>query len=84
MVLGLKLQDESDERQARFKTYALVREFAGRFESLHGTSVCRELLGGVDLGTEAGRQEAAEKKLFTTLCPRFVRDAAEILNEMLG
>jgi C_GCAxxG_C_C family probable redox protein len=83
MVLGFKFQEETDERQARYKTYDLVKEFIGRFETNHGTIVCKELLGGVDLATEDGRRQAREEKLFTTLCPKFVQGAADILEKML-
>ena len=78
-----KYRGENDERQARYKTYELVREFVKRFEEHHGTVVCKELLGGVDLATETGRQEAVDQKIFTTICPRFIRDAAVILDELL-
>ncbi|NIT04190.1 hypothetical protein GTO10_04690 [Candidatus Saccharibacteria bacterium] len=83
MVLGFKFQGETDERQARYKTYDLVKEFIERFETNHGTIVCKELLGGVDLATEAGRRQALKRKLFTTVCPKFVQSAADILEKML-
>ena len=82
MVLGFRHRNESDERQARNKTYDLNREFIKRFQALHGTILCKELLGGVDLSAPEGRQEAADRKLFTTVCPTFVRDAALILETM--
>jgi C_GCAxxG_C_C family probable redox protein len=82
MILGLKVPDAKDEKEARTKAYDLVREFARRFEAIHGTSRCSDLLG-VDMGTEAGRKEAQERKLFKTLCPVFVHDAAVILADML-
>jgi C_GCAxxG_C_C family probable redox protein len=69
MVLGLSLGHQEDERQTRFRTYDLVREFVERFKSHHGTIYCKELLGGVDLRTKGGIQEAADKKLFTTVAP---------------
>ena len=84
MVLGFAVRDADDERQARFKTYDLVREFIRRFEARRGSIMCRELLGGVDLGTEAGRQEAVDRNLFTEVCPGFVEDAADILDDLLG
>jgi iron only hydrogenase large subunit-like protein len=83
MVLGFKFHKEADQRQARYRTYELAREFNERFKARHETISCRELLAGVDLGTPSGRQEAADKKLFSTLCPVFVRDAAEILEVLL-
>jgi C_GCAxxG_C_C family probable redox protein len=83
MVLGFKYRDETDESAARQKTYGLASEFVRRFEQRHGTTSCRELLGGVDLGREGGRQEAIDKGLFTTICPKVVLSAAEIIKEMM-
>ncbi len=79
MLLGFMVAEETEERQTRYRAYDLVREFVRQFEERHGTLVCKELLGGVDPSTEAGRQEAAERGLFQTVCPAFVRTAAEIL-----
>jgi hypothetical protein len=53
------------------------------FEAVHGTIVCRELLG-VDLGTTEGREKAVKDNLFQTRCPVMVRDAAQTLAEMIG
>lgn len=83
MVLGFKYRHETDGSTARHKTHAVTAKFARRFEQRHGTTVCRELLGGADLGTESGRQEAIDKGLFTTICQKLVQDAAEILKDML-
>jgi C_GCAxxG_C_C family probable redox protein len=83
MVLGLAVGENPDERQARFRTYELVAEFTRRFEARHGSIICKTLLGGVDLGTEAGRQEALERNLFREICPAFVRTAEEVLTEVL-
>lgn len=82
MILGLLVGEDEDERRARFRTYDLVGEFARRFEARRGTLVCKSLLDGVDLGTEAGRKEAVEKNLFREVCPGYVRDAGEILEEL--
>lgn len=81
MVLGFLVGKDEDERRARFKTYDLAAEFTRRFEARRGTILCKSLLGGVDLGTEAGRKTAQEKNLFREVCPGFVGDAAEILEE---
>jgi C_GCAxxG_C_C family probable redox protein len=83
MVLGFSIQDAGSEKEARFKAYDLVKEFVQRFEGLHGTIVCRELLG-VDPDTKEGRDQAVKNNLFRTLCPTMVRDAAQILSEIIG
>jgi len=82
MILGFLVGEDQDERRARFKAYELVGEFARRFEARRGTIICKTLLDGVDLGTDAGRKEALDKNLFREVCPGYVRDAGEILEEL--
>ena len=82
MILGFLVGEDEDERRARFKTDELVGEFTRRFEARRGSLVCKTLLGGVDLGTDAGRREATGRNLFQTICPGYVRDATEILDEI--
>ncbi len=83
MVAGFLAGEDPDERRARLRTYDLVREVARRFEARRGSTVCKTLLGGVDVSTEAGLREAQERRLFREVCPGFVRDAEEILGELL-
>jgi C_GCAxxG_C_C family probable redox protein len=81
MILGLKVQEASSEKETRYRVYDLVRELVRRFEEKRGTIICKDLLG-VDLGTPEGRDKAIKENLFRTLCPAFVRDAAQILSDM--
>lgn len=83
MALGLEYgcvdaQNTEDKEEA----YRLVREFADRFRARHGAIRCRDLLG-CDIGTPEGRKLAHESGLFANLCPQLVRDAAEIVGQML-
>jgi len=83
MVIGLKYgMTQAKDEAAREKTYKLVQEFATRFKARHHSMVCRELLG-YDLSKPEERKAALEKGLFTTLCPQFVRDAVEIVEQLL-
>ncbi len=82
MVLGLKYGGTSPDRQAKELAYERVRTFADRFKACHGSLACRDLLG-CDLSTAEGQEAARQNNLFATMCPKFVRDAAEILEEML-
>lgn len=83
MVIGLKYgRTKADDDEAKVKTYKLVKEFSGKFRARHGTIICRELLG-CDLSTPRGQQIAREKELFSTVCPRFVKSAVDILEEIL-
>jgi C_GCAxxG_C_C family probable redox protein len=83
MVLGLNYGATSaQDTQAKLRTHELVREFRKRFESRHRSIQCRELLG-CDLSTPEGLAQAKEKQLFTTVCPKYVAGAVEILEEMV-
>ncbi|MHB8157724.1 MAG: C-GCAxxG-C-C family protein, partial [Desulfocucumaceae bacterium] len=85
MVIGLRYGNISNwrgEDAAKDKTYATAMELISRFKSINGTVRCKELLG-CDLSTPEGRELSKERNLFTTLCPKFVRDAAEIVKELL-
>ena len=83
MVIGLKhTKTDPKDEQAKKIGHDLVREFIKRFEAGHGSIVCRQLLG-YDLSAAEGLQKAKDQGLFKTLCPKFVRAAAEILEEIL-
>lgn len=79
MVIGLKYGNvEVDDIEAKKKAYNLAREFVQLFESRNGSIMCSELLG-CDLGSPEGIRFAKSNNLFKTICPKYVRDAAEIL-----
>jgi C_GCAxxG_C_C family probable redox protein len=83
MVLGLKYgRTAVQDTRSHEETNRLVKEFVDRFKSLNGSIVCKELLG-CDLSTAGGLEIFAEKKLRDALCPKFVRDAAEIVEQLL-
>ena len=83
MVIGLKYgKTRAEDDDARDKTYELAGKFVAGFKERHGSIVCRELLG-CDLSNPEGLTIAQEKGLFDTLCPQFVRDATEILEDIL-
>jgi C_GCAxxG_C_C family probable redox protein len=83
MVIGLKYgRTRVDDDEAKVKTYKLVKEFSEKFKARNGTIICRELLG-CDIGTSEGQRIAKDEKLFSTVCPGFVQDAVEILEEIL-
>jgi C_GCAxxG_C_C family probable redox protein len=83
LVLGLKAGAELPNRdEAKEQAYGLVQEFSRRFRERHKSMDCSDLLG-FDISTEQGRANASERGLFETLCPKLVRSAAEIMEEML-
>jgi C_GCAxxG_C_C family probable redox protein len=80
MALGLERGNATLE--AKDETYNLAKAFLKQFEELHGTILCRELLG-YNLSNPDELQNAREKGLFTSACPVFVKDAAELVAEFL-
>lgn len=83
MVLGLRYGCvDAQNTEGKEEAYRLVRELADQFKARHGAILCRELLG-CDISTPEGRSLAKEKGLFANLCPQLVRDAAEIVEQML-
>lgn len=84
MAIGLKhgnLSNWKAEDSQKEKTYAVSAQFVQEFKKRHGSIRCRDLLG-LDISTPEGRQAAREGNLYLTLCPNFVRDAAEILEKL--
>jgi C_GCAxxG_C_C family probable redox protein len=83
MVLGLRYaQANCDKLDGRTDVYASLRDFVTCFEQRNHVVVCKELLG-CDIGTPEGAAKATREGVHRTICPRLVRDAAEILEEML-
>jgi C_GCAxxG_C_C family probable redox protein len=83
MVIGLKYgKVKADDNEAKEKTYAFVQEFSERFVERNKSLNCTELLGN-DLGTPEGHAKVKEQNLIVTVCERLVRDAVEILEEVL-
>jgi C_GCAxxG_C_C family probable redox protein len=83
MVIGLNhAKTRKDDDDGRERAYALAQELMDAFRERNGTLLCRELLG-VDVSTPEGIAAVREKDLFRTVCPKFVRDSAEILEEIL-
>jgi len=83
IVLGLRHGRALGEPKAKSDdTYARVQEFMRRFETRHGTCMCRDLLGGCDLNTEAGEREFKERGYREARCAVFIRDAVRLIEEL--
>ena len=74
---------DPEEKEAKDLTYALTQEFISRIVRKHGTISCTKLLG-CDLSTDEGLARAREQNLTRIVCPRYIRDAVEILEEVLA
>ena len=81
MVIGLK--HPRPDRASAGASSSLVRDFVRRFQATHGSINCRELLG-CDISTPQGHQAARDAGLFEKTCPPAIRDAAELLDDLLA
>jgi C_GCAxxG_C_C family probable redox protein len=83
MVIGLRHGNTiAKDKWPKERTYGRAREFVDRFQSRNGSIVCRQMLG-CDISTPEGMNLAEEKELFASICPKFVRDSAEIIEQIL-
>ena len=76
MVLGLKFAQDKD------RPYDKIIEFADTFCQRNKSTDCQALIG-CDIRTDEGMKKATEEGLFRSICSQLVKDAAEILEEML-
>ncbi|MGD9578511.1 MAG: C-GCAxxG-C-C family protein [Syntrophorhabdus sp.] len=84
MAIGLKHgKTKADDDEAKEKTYRLVKDFVDRFKAKHNSIVCRDMLN-CDMSTSEGLQDFKNRNLIETHCARFVKDAADILEEILA
>lgn len=83
MVIGLKHgRIKAEDVESKERTYEFVRKFVEKFRASNGSIVCKELLG-YNLNTEEGLRLAEEKKIFDSLCVQLVKNASEILENLL-
>jgi C_GCAxxG_C_C family probable redox protein len=85
MVLGMMLGTRgSHDRTTVEETYTKADEFMARFEAVHNTDNCLQLLQGHDLTTEEGRAAIKELDLRNKVCKACVQTSVEILEEMIA
>ena len=84
MVLGLAkgYSDPGNAEQKR-SHYHLIQEFARRFKEKNGSIICRELLSGAGAAPGNDPEARTEEYYKKRPCPQIVRQAADILDNML-
>jgi C_GCAxxG_C_C family probable redox protein len=83
MVIGMKYgMTDPAKQEAKEKSYEVVREFVRIFKLSYGATACRDLLG-CDISTPSGLADARERRIFETVCPKFVGTAVEILDNII-
>jgi hypothetical protein len=73
---GAKNTTDSSSKE---KTYERTEKFMNAFEGRNNSTVCRELLG-FEIGSNSN---GGQNSIISERCPKFVIDAAEILDELL-
>ena len=82
MVIGLKYgTTDATDKEGKTNTYELVEKAIGMFESRTGFVNCRDLLG-FDPGTAEGKESAKKAGSFD-ICPKLVKEAGEIIEDIL-
>ena len=83
MALGiLEGSNTSNLREHKDNTYELGEKFHEKFRKIHGTTICRDLIG-IDITDEAARNEAIQSGHFMNTCPKFVADAVRIVLDLV-
>ena len=83
MIISLKHgQTDAEDKDGKKKLAASIKDYTARFKARTSALTCRELMD-CDISTPEGLRVANEMNLFSVVCPKTVRAAAEILEEML-
>jgi C_GCAxxG_C_C family probable redox protein len=81
-LLALGLGRGNATLENKDENYRLADEFINRFREQHGTILCRELIGH-DLSSSDGLKNARDQKVFESVCPGLVMDAAGLVADFL-
>lgn len=83
MVLNLKYgNSRADDSEAKEKIYRVIRGFSEEFKSMNNSITCNDLVG-IDLRQEENRAIARKNGVFKEKCPKYVKDAINILETFL-
>jgi C_GCAxxG_C_C family probable redox protein len=84
LAIGLKHgRGEGQDKAPTEATYGKVQVLMSRFESKHGTCICRTLLNGCDLNTAEGQRYFKENDLSNKTCTGCVRTVVETVEAIL-
>lgn len=84
MALGMKHGKAfGDPEEKKTDTYARTRELFAEFEKLHGTTVCRQLLNGLNMNDPEELARIKELGLFEKNCERYISDAVDITEKLI-
>ena len=83
MVLGLMYgETRPGDAEERSRSNLLNDMMMERFKEKNGSCICNEILG-YDITTPEGLKKVREKGLFSSVCPKMVANAVDILEEII-
>jgi C_GCAxxG_C_C family probable redox protein len=84
IALGLKYGKAlNDPEEKKSETYAMTRELFAKFKELNSSTVCKELLRGLDMNDPDDHKRIMDLKLFETLCEKYVADSVNITQKLM-
>jgi C_GCAxxG_C_C family probable redox protein len=84
MVLGLKYGKAlNDPEEKKNFTYSKARELFSEFKKLNGSTICLDLLNGLNMNDPVDNKKIKELKLFDIHCEKYVADAVKISEKLL-
>jgi len=83
MAIGLAKGIATVDRAKKYACYDLAQKFQDRFRAIHHDITCPGLLG-YDISDTDDLEEVQELNLFHLMCPKYVGDAAEIVDVLIN
>ena len=85
MAIGLKYgKGINDTEEMKQLTYTKTREFFEEFTKIHGSTICLELLDGLDMADPEDHKKIMERKLFDINCEKYVASAVRITERIIN
>ncbi|NHJ04630.1 MAG: C_GCAxxG_C_C family protein [Candidatus Heimdallarchaeota archaeon] len=74
-------QQIKDPKEHKIVTYNSANEFIKKFNQIHNTVICNELIG-FDISDSEAREKGNKEGIFENICPNFIESAIKIILEM--
>ena len=72
MVIGMKHGHSTSDEAEKANTKLQVQKFNAEFEKIHGSLICKKLIG-FDISKADEAKAASEAGVFKTKCPDFIK-----------
>jgi C_GCAxxG_C_C family probable redox protein len=80
MVIGMKHGHSNSNPEEKANTKLAIQDFNNKFKKIHGSLICKKLIG-FDISTPEGALAASNENVFKTKCPGFIKTACNILEK---